>query len=127
MSSNRRRPFTVDDDSLALSRPRRHRDGNGRERFVTEGPELKMRTERDGEGKPRININHGVLDVQFAPHLAAAGHEVPNLLDGPVGDSFGRLARRQFEVRHSTSFEPKEYSYVRAVECHRLWLSRQTS
>src|SRR6185312_6482045 len=84
----------------AITRPGRHRHAYRGQRAAVTGAELEARARRDGQAGAGAT-GHRLLSLPLAPpHLAVAGQDVPELVDGVVGDRPGDLAGGQLEVGH---------------------------
>ena len=117
-SGHGRSPAPRHDDRLALARPRRHRDADGRQRRRPMRAELEARPHRDREAVARHHVDHLALIIaRRQPHLAAPGEEEPDLVDRPVHDGRENLATRQLEVGTAAALGGEEHPHVGAVRC----------
>src|SRR3972149_5308258 len=119
-ASHRRCPLSWHGIGFTLSRPRRHRYADGRKRLRTERPDLKVGSEGKRDAHARIDRNHLLLVLQLPPHLPPPIHEVPYLLNRPMGHGNGRLAGRELEVGKAAAAQWKKHTDVRSVRSDRI-------
>ena len=89
---------------ITVERPRWHRDGDDPEWLprVVAGAELECGAQGDGQAYPRCQFHScRLIAILLPPHASRSTDDVPDLLDGPVGDSSGDLARFELEVRET--------------------------
>jgi hypothetical protein len=89
---------------VIVERPRWHRDGDDPQWLpgVVAGAELECGAEGDGQAHPgRQFYRYWLIAFLLPPHASRSADDVPDLLDGPVGDSSGGLARFELEVREA--------------------------
>src|SRR5215469_2658062 len=74
---------------ITVERPRWHRDGDDPQRLagVVAGAELESGAEGDGQAYPRCQFHRcRLIAFLLPPHASRPTDDVPDLLDGPVGD-----------------------------------------
>ena len=85
---------------LAIGRPWWHRHGDCLKWLVRAvRAELECGPERNREADPGPQVHcPGFVTILMAPHPPGAADDVPDLLNGGVGNGFGDLAGLQLEV-----------------------------
>src|SRR5437899_7593132 len=78
--------------------------------------EIEFPEEWSGTRPPKLRRSLRHLPVRA--HLAPAGHEVPDLLDGPVLDSPRGVPGRELEMGHAASIKPEQYANIGPVGSH---------
>src|SRR3954463_10276961 len=96
------------------------------ERLVAERAEL----ERGADGDVDADAGRDLVDTlvaarRAAPHLAAAGEEVPDLLDGTVAGRERGPPPTELEVRGGAALGPQEDADVAAVRRRDVGLGRE--
>jgi hypothetical protein len=81
----------------------RHRDAEHAQRPIAQGPELEACTARNREADAGLQDDDFFAPVLAPPHLAAALHDVPDLLDRPMPHGGRDQAGGELELGHAAA------------------------